>query len=169
MGEENSEHRSCILCNHLAYMGCRSLGWCLLLWGADGDLALQSLSYSAGVLPLKGDKLNFVYVAKLSIPGVFQTSAQLHSGSSVSYARPVPSSETASSCLLTQPSQHGAQKTNNLNLFVTLEIASGPGRFAGSSPGRCYGTCRRHLSIWSRNWEQGSVPETSQAVLGACV
>lgn len=49
-------------------------------------LALQSLPYSAGVLPLNGDKLYFVYVAKLSIPEVFQTSAQLHSGSSVSCA-----------------------------------------------------------------------------------
>lgn len=35
---------------------------------------------------MEGDKRNFVYVAKLSIPEVFQTSAQLHSGSLVLYA-----------------------------------------------------------------------------------
>lgn len=35
---------------------------------------------------MKGDKPNFVYVDKLSIPEVFQTSAQLHSGSFVLYA-----------------------------------------------------------------------------------
>lgn len=83
---------------------------------------------------------------------------------------PVPNSETASSsCLQIQPPQHGTQKTNNLNFFVTFEIPSDAGRFARSSPGRCDGTCRRHMSIWSRNWQQGSVPEASQAVLHACV
>lgn len=68
-----------------------------------------------------------------------------------------------------QPSQHGTQKTNNLNFFVTFEIPSDAGRFAQSSPERCNGICRRCMSIWSRNWEQGSVPEASQAVLCACV
>lgn len=103
-------------------MGCRGLGWYLLLWGAGGDLSVQGLPYCAEVLLLKGDKPNFVYVEKLSIPKCFRHLHNFIQGL-LSCMPPISSSEKAFSfCLLIQPSQHGTQRTNNLNFSVTFEI-----------------------------------------------
>lgn len=168
MKKKISQCRSCILCNHLARMGCRSLGWCLLQWGQSGDLVLQSLPYCAGVLSLKVISQTLFMLQSWAFQKCFRHLHNFIQGPVCH--RPVRSSETASSfCLRIRPSQHGTQKTNNLNFVVTFEIPSGTGRFSQSSPGRCNGTCGRHMSIWCRNSEQGSVPEASQAVLGACV
>lgn len=110
-----------------------------------------------------------VYIAKLSIPEMVQTSADLHSRTFFS-CMPQTSLQFRDSLLLLPANPAlPAQETNNLTFCVTLEIPSSTGRFTRSSPGWCAGTCRRHVSIWSRSWEQGSVPEASQPLPGACV